>query len=165
MSPFSFSTRRALGWPAPFSSFRRQSTERLDALRDVVTVVKGCSSKSLAEAAGPAPAPVDFCELPLTLLPPPDALVVDVPPADLPAPSGDGPLGRFDDVALLDEVVGLGAVEAGCWVGRFCLASEAHDNVLAGMAGATGFGGSRVAEAADGVEEPVPSGTAAAAGG
>jgi hypothetical protein len=114
LSPFSFSTRRALGWPAPFSSLRRQSTERLDALRDVVTVVKGCSSKSLAEAAAPAPPPVDRCELPLTLLPPPDALVVDVPPADLPVPRGDGPLGRLDDVALLDEAAALDAGAAGC---------------------------------------------------
>jgi hypothetical protein len=43
------------------------------------------------------------------------------------------------------------------------LASEAHESVFDGMAGATGFGSGVAATAADGVEDPVASGAAAAA--
>lgn len=125
--------------------------------------MNGWSSESFTDAAAPAPPAVDRCEPPLALLPPPEALVDDVPPAALPAPRGDGPLGRLFEACLPDEVAAFEAGAAGCCTGRFCLASDAQESVLAGMEGATGVGGGAGAVKADEVEELEASGTEAAA--
>lgn len=128
LSPLSC-VRRGLG-PA-LSSFRLQSTDRLDALRDVVTVVKGCSSDSLADGT----LPLGRCELVFA-----ESFVVDVADEDF-APAAGRALA---DAGRVKAGVDLGTTGVGCCGGRFCLASEAQERALVGAAATAGVAGVEV---------------------